>query len=253
MIKFDILNRFSGSVQFTAEIDCDKNTEKSIKIGLAVKWALKAGANLAGANLADANLAGANLVDANLAGANLARANLARANLVDANLAGANLADANLAGANLVDANLAGANLARANLARANLAGAYLAGAYLKGACLAGAYLTRANLADANLARANLAGANLAGANQISSRIIDGGLRSDGYRFLLTRTEPGAWRIKAGCRNFTVDDGLKHWSDTRPKGESLGDETRLIVAHMLALAKLRAWPETGEEPKTEAA
>jgi hypothetical protein len=126
-------------------------------------------------------------------------------------------------------------------------------GLAVKWALMARANLAGANLAGANLAGANLAGANLAGANQISSRIINGGLRSDGYRFLLTRTEPGAWRIKAGCRNFTVDDGLKHWSDTRPEGESLGDETRLIVARMLALAKLRAWPETGEEPKTEAA
>ena len=152
MIKFDILNRFSGAVQFTAEINCSENEAKSIKVGLAVKWALKGGANLGGANLGDA---------------------------------------------------------------------------YLRGA-------------------------NLGGANHISDRVIDGGLRSDGYRFLLTRTEPGKWRIKAGCRNFTVDDGLNHWAETRPEGEPLGDETRLIVAHMVALAKLRAWPETGEEPKAEA-
>ena len=115
-IKQDILNRFSGEVMFTAEIECAADELPSIKLGLAVKAAIKARANLA-----DANLAGANLADAYLAGANLA----------GAYLAGAYLAGANLAGANLADAYLARAYLARANLADANLADAYLAGAYL--------------------------------------------------------------------------------------------------------------------------
>ena len=98
-IKQEILNCFSGEVIFTAEIECSANELPSIKLGLAVKAAVKARAYLA-----DANLAGANLADANLAGANLAGANLAGANLADANLARAYLAEANLAGANLADA-----------------------------------------------------------------------------------------------------------------------------------------------------
>ena len=156
-IKFDVHTRYSGSVQFTAEINCDADAPLSIKLGLAVRWAISADANLADANLAGAYLAGAYLADANLAGAYLADANLAGAYLAgaylaDANLAGANLADANLAGAYLADANLAGANLADANLADANLAGAYLAGAYLADANLAGANLADANLADAKWA-----------------------------------------------------------------------------------------------------
>jgi len=113
-IKQEILNRFSGEVMFTTEIECAPNTLPSIKLGLAVQCAVKADANLAGANLSDANLSGANLAGANLSDANLAGANLARANLAGANLARANLADANLA-----RANLAGANLARANLSGA--------------------------------------------------------------------------------------------------------------------------------------
>ena len=122
--KYEIRNRWSGEVQFTAEITCSPDALPSVKLGLAVKAGTKARANLARANLAGANLAGANLADAYLAGANLAGANLA-----GANLAGAYLADANLAGANLARANLADANLADANLAGANLAGANLAGA----------------------------------------------------------------------------------------------------------------------------
>ena len=118
--KFQIKNRWTGSVQFECDLDVALQTEPfGLQLCAAVKLAIKSKADLAGANLA-----------------------------------GANLARAHLAGADLADANLAGANLAGANLARANLAGAYLAGAYL-----AGAYLARANLAGAYLADANLAGA----------------------------------------------------------------------------------------------
>ena len=78
-MKYDIKNRFTGELQFTADIDCADQAPESKKLGLAVLWGLVNGANLAGAYLAGADLAGAYL----------ARANLARANLAGANLAGA--------------------------------------------------------------------------------------------------------------------------------------------------------------------
>ncbi|MFJ0733924.1 pentapeptide repeat-containing protein [Bordetella bronchiseptica] len=151
-VKFEIKNRYTGAVLFTADVPDD--TKSGLIARVALEQAVKSGANLARANLAGANLAGANL-----AGADLARAYLAGANLADADLAGANLADADLAGAYLADAYLAGADLAGAYLAGANLAGADLADADLAGADLAGANLAGANLAGAYLARANLAGA----------------------------------------------------------------------------------------------
>ena len=55
-IKFDILNRFSGNVQFTAEIECAPDAPTSIKIGLSVRWAVKHGARLVGARLDGARL-----------------------------------------------------------------------------------------------------------------------------------------------------------------------------------------------------
>ena len=76
---FEIKNRFTGEIIFTAELTCSPDTLPSIKLGLAVKAAVKADAYLA---------------DADLAGANLARANLARATLARADLADAYLADA---------------------------------------------------------------------------------------------------------------------------------------------------------------
>ena len=90
MIKLDILNRFSGDVQFTAEIDCKETDLHEIKIGLAVRWAIKNGTNLYGASLDGANLVRANLDGANLDGAKLDGANLYGASLVRANLEGAN-------------------------------------------------------------------------------------------------------------------------------------------------------------------
>jgi hypothetical protein len=180
--KFEIKNRWTDDVMFTAELDAAlKKESRGVQLGAAVRLAISADANLARANLADANLADANLADANLADANLAHANLAhanlaRANLADANLAHANLADANLAHANLADANLAHANLARAYLARAYLAHANLADANLAHANLARAYLARANLARANLAHANLADANLAHANLADANLAHANL-----------------------------------------------------------------------------
>ena len=80
-MKYDVLNRFTGEVQFTAEIDCNENEELSIKLRLAVIWAIKNNANLS-----DANLYGANLRDTNLYGADLRYANLYGADLRGADL-----------------------------------------------------------------------------------------------------------------------------------------------------------------------
>ena len=158
-IKLDIFNTFSGVI-YTAEIECEETDTQSVKLGLAVEWAVKKGAYLEGANLRGANLNGANLNGANLNGANLYGADLEDANLEDADLRGADLRGAYLNGANLYGANLRGANLNGANLNGANLYGADLEGAYLKGAYLRGAYLESADLEGAYLNGANLYGAN---------------------------------------------------------------------------------------------
>ena len=58
-MKFNITHRFTGSVLFEAEIEATEDTPLSIRLGLAVRVAVKARANLADANLAGAYLAGA--------------------------------------------------------------------------------------------------------------------------------------------------------------------------------------------------
>ncbi len=138
-MKFDILNRFTGKVQVSAEIEADENTSHSVKLGLAVKWAYQCDADLGGAYLRDAHLGGAYL-------------------------RGAYLRDADLGGADLRDADLRGANLR----------GAYLRGAYLRGANLGDAYLRGANLGDADLGGADLGDADLGGADLRGAKYGDG-------------------------------------------------------------------------------
>ena len=115
-MKFEILTRFTGKVQFIAEIDCDDTEARGIKIGLAVKWARKNGADLRGADLRGADLWGANLRGADLRGADLRGADLRGADLRDADLRDADLWGADLWGANLRGADLWGANLRGADL-----------------------------------------------------------------------------------------------------------------------------------------
>ena len=47
-MKFEIKNRWSGEIQFEAEIECAVNARVGVKIGLAVKWAYETGADLTG-------------------------------------------------------------------------------------------------------------------------------------------------------------------------------------------------------------
>jgi len=75
-MQFEIRNRFTDAVQFTAEIDCAADAPMPVKVGLAVRWAVTAKADLSeadlrGAYLREANLSGADLSEANLSGADL--------------------------------------------------------------------------------------------------------------------------------------------------------------------------------------
>ena len=124
--KYEVRNRFTNAVQFTAEITTTPDMLPSVKLGLAVKWGL--------AN--DANLRGADLSGADLSGADLSRANLSRANLNGAYLNDTSLIGAYLSGADLIGADLSGADLSGASLIGADLRGANLSGADLRGANL---------------------------------------------------------------------------------------------------------------------
>jgi len=94
-MNFEIKSRYSSEVLFSCELSAEiAGQSYSLKLGFAVKAAVKADANLTGANLTGANLMDANLMDAYLTGAYLTGAYLAGANLTGANLTGANLTGA---------------------------------------------------------------------------------------------------------------------------------------------------------------
>ena len=201
-MKYEIKHRFAGTVQFTAEINCDESESNPIKLGLAVKWGLKNKSNLRNAYLSNADLGNAYLRGANLSGAYLRKANLS----------GADLRNANLSGANLYGANLGNANLSNADFSNADFSNAYLG--------------------NANLSNADFRGANLG-----DSDLISGGQRLDGYEFYGQIKDGELW-IKAGCRYFSIDEARRHWNETR-KDTTLGDETFLRLDMIESIAKTR--------------
>jgi hypothetical protein len=110
-MQFEVLNRWTGKRQFLAEIDCAEDAPRAIKLGLAVRWARKSGADLSGADQRRAVLSGADLSGADLSGADLSGAVLSDADLRGADLRGADLSGAVLNGADLSDADLSGADI----------------------------------------------------------------------------------------------------------------------------------------------
>ena len=214
-MKFEVKNRFTGYVQFTADIETNSES-RSIQLDLAVKWGVDNGANLRGANLRDAYLRDAYLCYADLSGAYLR----------DANLSGAYLS-----GANLRDANLRGANLRGADLSDADLSGADLSGAYLCYADLCGANLRGANLSDANLSH--------------NKTIISCCLGC--YEMYLHQSN-GAFMIKAGCRYFTIKAAKQHWSEANieswtEKTKEYGERQLRMLEFLESEAKALGWKE----------
>ena len=70
-MQFQIKNRFSGAIQFEAQIEVKTSASVAVKLGAAVKAAVSSGADLRGADLRGADLLGAYLGGAYLGGAYL--------------------------------------------------------------------------------------------------------------------------------------------------------------------------------------
>lgn len=84
-------------------------------------------------------------------------------------------------------------------------------------------------------------GANLRGANlgaDLGADLIDAGQDSRGYRFVGWLHE-GVVQIRAGCRNFTLDEGRKHWANRH--GPTLRAECLAKLDLIEAVAKARGW------------
>ena len=115
-IPFEIRNRWTNAVQVTAQIDCPPDAPESLKLGLAVQWAVKERASLRGASLNWADLRGVDLSGADLPEAQLCWADLSGAKLCGANLNWTDLRGVHLRGVDLREADLSGVHLSDADL-----------------------------------------------------------------------------------------------------------------------------------------
>jgi len=113
---YDIKNRYTGSVIYSAKIECPSDAPDGVKKGLAIREAVNAGVILSRADLCGADLSRADLCGADLSRADLCGADLSRADLCGANLSGADLSRANLSGADLCGTDLFGADLSGTDL-----------------------------------------------------------------------------------------------------------------------------------------
>ena len=98
-MKFEIQNRWSSAVQFECELSAEIETQSfGLRLGFAIKTAVKNRAILRDTDLSGADLSGAILSDTDLRGAILRGAILR-----DTDLSGAILSDTDLSGADLSD------------------------------------------------------------------------------------------------------------------------------------------------------
>lgn len=151
----DILNKSTGDVQFTADIDCKENASEGFKIGLAVHWAIENYVSLEGAKLNGAYLTRADISEEDLTGAHLNGAYFNGANLRYTILTGAKLRGANFIGADLTSTIMSGADCTGANFSRANFTNTNVIDATL----------TRANFTETNFRLSYLSWAKYNGAN----------------------------------------------------------------------------------------
>ena len=82
-MHFEIKHRWNGSVLWSGEIECAADTSDGIKLGLAIRLAVKARADLTRADLRGADLTDADLTDAVFRDADLRGADLRGAKGVD--------------------------------------------------------------------------------------------------------------------------------------------------------------------------
>ena len=201
-VTVEIRSRWDNSVIYSAAVPADVPEWRRVRV--AVEMAVRDRVRLDGASLDGARLDGARLD-------------------------GARLIDARLDGASLDGASLDGARLIGATLDGASFIGASLIGARLDGASFIGASLIGARLDGASLIDASLDGASLDGArpDKATAAPLRRATRADGYEFLLWPTDAG-WRVRAGCRFFTLPEARDHWTRTRA-GTPIGDETADIL------------------------
>jgi hypothetical protein len=237
-MKFEIKNRFSGTLLFSIETETWK---------LAVEAAVKASANLRSADLSYADLSSANLSSADLRSANLSYADLSSANLGSADLRSADLGSADLSSADLSSADLRYADLRSADLSSADLCYANLRYANLSSADLSSANLGSADLRSADLSSANLRSADLSSADLRSAKGIN---KYRSTPLLMLLDQPGKIRAyKLVNENFEgpFNGGIKYIGKKKIKVDDANTSDTEQCAAGINLATLD-WCMAGWRP-----
>ena len=145
-MKFEIKRRFMGAVKFTTEIEAQEDAPASVKLRLAVLWAIENKVDLSGSNLS-----GSDLSNCDLSRSDLSNCDLSRSNLSGSNLSGSDLRGSDLSGSDLSGSNLSGSDLSRSDLSGSDLRGSNLSDCDLRDCDLSGSDLSGSDLRDCDL------------------------------------------------------------------------------------------------------
>ena len=110
-MKFEIKRRFTGAVKFTTEIEAQEDAPASVKLRLAVLWAIENKVDLSNCDLSGSDLSNCDLSGSDLRGSDLSGSNLSGSDLRGSNLSGSDLRGSNLSGSDLLDCDLSRSNL----------------------------------------------------------------------------------------------------------------------------------------------
>ena len=100
-MKFEIKQRFTGAVKFTTEIEAQKDAPASVKLRLAVLWAIEKKVDLSRSDLRGCDLSGSDLRGCDLSGSDLSGSDLRDCDLRGSNLRDCDLSDCDLSGSDL--------------------------------------------------------------------------------------------------------------------------------------------------------
>lgn len=155
------------------------------------------------------------------------------------------LADTNLAGALLSHCDLAGADLSNCNFNNADLRHANLRGCDLHDSVFDGTRMTGADITDANLDDVNL--------GHTDSRYVIGLILldelNDYFVWAYPRGKEKFLRIRAGCRDFSLQEAREHWSyDEKGTKPAAGREEIFAALPLIeVMARRMDWAITVEQ------
>lgn len=105
-MKFEVKHRFLDTINFTADIDCDKDQPESKKLGWAIQWAIDNNVNMERSNFDNVDLERADLLFVNFWGCSFKNAFLRSADFQKSDLACSTFENADLRNASFQDVNL---------------------------------------------------------------------------------------------------------------------------------------------------